>query len=393
MNLNQELSERLFTMMNLMHALRRGGRPEGRGYAQDRALRAIASQEGVTQRALMEALDVRPSSISELLTKLENGGLIERRPNPDDRRQMRLYLSDSGRAQAARLGEDAPLPDLFEALTDEERQQYLALTDRMIDALTRACEERGIPADRSFGHGGPRPFGHGPGRGGRGFHAEDEGRGFDGHPHRDGRDFDGNGGRRGGRSFYAEDEGRGFDGHPHHDGRDFDGKGGKRGGRGFHDGDENRDSDGHPHHDGRDFDGNGGRRGGRGFHEEDEGRGFDGHPHRGDRNLDGNGGRRDGRGFHAEDEGRGFDDHPHRDGRDFDGKGGNRGDRGFDSNRGAENGRGRNSRNEPAGTPSAASDSICDGCGKGCKLTRPDCGHGARLARERGISTRNGSGR
>ena len=360
MNLNQELSERLFTMMNLMHALRCGGRPEGRGYAQDRALRAIASQEGVTQRALMEALDVRPSSISELLTKLENGGLIERRPNPDDRRQMRLYLSDSGRAQAAQLGEDAPLPDPFEALTDEERQQYLALTDRMIDALTRACEERGIPADRSFGRGGPRPFGHGPGRGGRGFHAEDEGRGFDGHPHRDGRDFDGNGGRRGGRSFYAEDEGRGFDGHPHHDGRDFDGKGGMRGGRGFHDGDENRDSDGHPHHDGRDFDGNGGRR--------------------------------DGRNSHG-DENRNSDDHPHRDGRDFDGNGGRRGGRSFDSNRGAENGRGRNSRNEPAGAPSAASDSICDGCGKGCKLTHPDCGHGARLARERGISTRNGSGR
>ena len=296
MNLNQELSERLFTMMNLMHALRCGGRPEGRGYAQDRALRAIASQEGVTQQALMEALDVRPSSISELLTKLENGGLIERRPNPDDRRQMRLYLSDSGRAQAAQLGEDAPLPDPFEALTDEERQQYLALTDRMIDALTRACEERGIPADRSFGHGGPRPFGHGPGRGGRGFHAEDEGRGFDGHPHRDGRDFNGNGGRRDGRNSH---------------------------------GDENRNSDDHPHRDGRDFDGNGGRRGGRSF----------------------------------------------------------------DSNRGAENGRGRNSRNEPAGAPSAASDSICDGCGKGCKLTHPDCGHGARLARERGISTRNGSGR
>ena len=332
MNLNQELSERLFTMMNLMHALRRGGRPEGRGYAQDRALRAIASQEGVTQRALMEALDVRPSSISELLTKLENGGLIERRPNPDDRRQMRLYLSDSGRAQAAQLGEDAPLPDPFEALTDEERQQYLALTDRMIDALTRACEERGIPADRSFGHGGPRPFGHGPGRGGRGFHAEDEGRGFDGHPHRDGRNFDGNGNRRGGRGFHDGDEDRVFDGYPHRDGRDFGGKGG-----------------------------NGSRRGGRGFLAEDEGRGFDGHPHRGDR--------------------------------DFDDKGGRRGGRGFDSNRRAENGRGRNSRNEPAGAPSAVSDSICDGCGKGCKLTRPDCGHGARLARERGISTRNGSGR
>ena len=285
MNLNQELSERLFTMMNLMHALRRGGRPEGRGYAQDRALRAIAAQEGVTQRALMEALDVRPSSISELLTKLENGGLIERRPNPDDRRQMQLYLSDSGRAQAARLGEDAPLPDPFEALTDEEQQQYLALTDRMIDALTRACEERGIPADRSSGHGGPRPFGHGPGRGGRDFHGNDGERDFDGHPHRGDRDFDGKGGRRGGRDFHGNDGDRGFDGHPHLGNRDFDGKGGRRGG--------------------------------------------------------------------------------------------------------AEGERGRGSRSEPAGASSTSSGNICDGCGKGCKLSQPGCGHGARLARERGIATRS----
>ena len=285
MNLNQELSERLFTMMNLMHALRRGGHPEGRGYAQDRALRAIAAQEGVTQRALMEALDVRPSSISELLTKLENGGLIERRPNPDDRRQMQLYLSDSGRAQAAQLGEDAPLPDPFEALTDEEQQQYLVLTDRMIDALTRACEERGIPADRSSGHGGPRPFGHGPGRGGRDFHGDDGDRDFDGHPHRGDRGFDGKGGRRGGRDFHGNDGDRGFDGHPHRGDRDSDGKGGRRGG--------------------------------------------------------------------------------------------------------AEGERGRGSRSEPAGASSTSSGNICDGCGKGCKLSQPGCGHGARLARERGIATRS----
>ncbi|MGN0802867.1 MAG: hypothetical protein ACI4MF_09760, partial [Candidatus Faecivicinus sp.] len=71
--------------------------------------------------------------------------------------------------------------------------------------------------------------------------------------------------------------------------------------------------------------------------------------------------------------------------RDFDGRGGRRG--------GAEAERGRSSRSEPAGTSSTGSDNICDGCGKGCKLTHPDCGHGARLARERGIATRNSSGR
>lgn len=34
---------------------------------------------------------------------------------------------------------------------------------------------------------------------------------------------------------------------------------------------------------------------------------------------------------------------------------------------------------------SPARPGYCNGCGKGCKLTHPGCGHGARLARKQGI--------
>ena len=156
MTLNQQLMESLLTLLGLMHTLEHGGRRPQRGYAQSRALRAIAAQDGISQRDLMEQMDVRPSSMSELLTKLENSQLIERRPNPEDRRQMQLYLSDAGRRQVEEMSDEAPLPDPFDALTDEEKRQYLDLTGRMIDELTRCCEERGISLDDRRGREGGR---------------------------------------------------------------------------------------------------------------------------------------------------------------------------------------------------------------------------------------------
>ncbi len=147
MTLNETLMERVLIMNGLMRALHRGERKTPRGYAQDRALKAISSQEGISQRDLMEQMDVRPSSMSELLTKLEGSGLIERRQNPSDRRQVQLYLSNAGREQTAAMDEDDPMPDPFAVLSDEEKQQYLDMTNRMIDALLQVCRERGITPD------------------------------------------------------------------------------------------------------------------------------------------------------------------------------------------------------------------------------------------------------
>lgn len=194
-DLARELNEKLCQMARLMRDLNHGrhhGPEHGpRGYAQARTLRAIADQEGITQRALMDQMYVRPSSMSEMLSKLEGGGLIERRPDPEDRRQVNLYLRDAGREQLAQMGEEDDIPNIFAVLSEEEQAQYLAMTDRIIEELSRLCEARGIP-HRGFGHGlggrhddrreGPRPpfderrgrrhGGGGPGYRGPGFPGE-----------------------------------------------------------------------------------------------------------------------------------------------------------------------------------------------------------------------------
>jgi MarR family transcriptional regulator for hemolysin len=56
-------------------------------------LAMLARNEGLTQAALAQLLDIEPISLVRLLDGLEEAGMIERRVNPRDRRCWMLYLT------------------------------------------------------------------------------------------------------------------------------------------------------------------------------------------------------------------------------------------------------------------------------------------------------------
>src|SRR5215472_1808136 len=60
--------------------------------------------EGLKQTELAEMLDLQPISLTRLLDRLCANGLIERRPDPNDRRANRLYLKPAARPLLERLG-------------------------------------------------------------------------------------------------------------------------------------------------------------------------------------------------------------------------------------------------------------------------------------------------
>jgi MarR family transcriptional regulator for hemolysin len=65
--------------------------------------------EGLKQSELAEILDLQPISLTRLLDRLAENGLIERRADPNDRRANRLYLTPAARpllAQLTELGKD-----------------------------------------------------------------------------------------------------------------------------------------------------------------------------------------------------------------------------------------------------------------------------------------------
>ncbi len=65
--------------------------------AQWAVLIRIDRTEGLKQSELAEMLDLQPISLTRLLDRLADNGLIERRADPNDRRANRLYLKPAAR--------------------------------------------------------------------------------------------------------------------------------------------------------------------------------------------------------------------------------------------------------------------------------------------------------
>jgi MarR family transcriptional regulator, transcriptional regulator for hemolysin len=71
--------------------------------AQWAVLVRVDRSEGLNQSELAEMLDLQPITLTRLLDKLCDSGLIERRPDPADRRAKRLYLTPAARPLLERL--------------------------------------------------------------------------------------------------------------------------------------------------------------------------------------------------------------------------------------------------------------------------------------------------
>jgi MarR family transcriptional regulator for hemolysin len=73
--------------------------------AQWSVLFRLDRSEGLKQSELAEILDLQPISLTRLLDRLADNGLIERRADPNDRRANRLFLTPAARPLLERLGD------------------------------------------------------------------------------------------------------------------------------------------------------------------------------------------------------------------------------------------------------------------------------------------------
>jgi DNA-binding MarR family transcriptional regulator len=95
------------------------------------ALRRLATQP-LTLRALAERLAADPPYVTLMVDDLEERGLVQRRPHPEDRRAKLVELTAAGRAAAARA--DAILDEPPAALRDVPTEDIVALL-RVLERL------------------------------------------------------------------------------------------------------------------------------------------------------------------------------------------------------------------------------------------------------------------
>ncbi len=87
------------------------------------ALAALERHGEMTPGELAEHEKVQPPSMTRVITALEEGGLVMRRPHQTDRRQVMLTVTDRGRAvvQQSRRLREAWLAQRLRELTAQER--------------------------------------------------------------------------------------------------------------------------------------------------------------------------------------------------------------------------------------------------------------------------------
>jgi MarR family transcriptional regulator, organic hydroperoxide resistance regulator len=97
--------------------------------------------EGITQQELAERLLVSKGNVVGLIDRVGAAGWVERRPDPEDRRANRLYLTEAGREILARAGpcQVALGQKVFGTLTEGELRLMHELLERLEQA-TRDCD-------------------------------------------------------------------------------------------------------------------------------------------------------------------------------------------------------------------------------------------------------------
>lgn len=98
-----------------------------------RVLVVLNRHEGVNQGGLAELLDVEPITVCRMVDRLQEADLVERRPDPSDRRSWRLFLTAKAADLLAQLH---PLAEgleaqAFDGISSAERAAVIATLGRL----------------------------------------------------------------------------------------------------------------------------------------------------------------------------------------------------------------------------------------------------------------------
>lgn len=98
------------------------------------ALLELWENDGLTQKQLVERLDIEQATMANTLSRMERDGLIKREKDSGDGRVQRVRLTERARAlrDPAIAAATAENEDALFALSDEESANFISLMQKII---------------------------------------------------------------------------------------------------------------------------------------------------------------------------------------------------------------------------------------------------------------------
>ncbi len=135
-----------FEIAETAHALRKAfdRRAVGMGVtrAQWKVLFRLSRRPGLRQIELADMLDIEPITLSRIVDRLEEAGLVERVADPADRRAWRLHVTAQAQPLVVKLRAvaDEMIADAFAGIDPKEIEITRAVLGRVRENATRATQ-------------------------------------------------------------------------------------------------------------------------------------------------------------------------------------------------------------------------------------------------------------
>ena len=132
-----------FCVAETGHAMRRefDRRAQALGVtrAQWRVLTRLSRQDGLRQVELAEQLDVEPITLSRMIDRLSDAGLVERRADDEDRRAWRIGLTPKAGPiiEGLRALGETFLEDALQGISAEEQKKVMRALERVRENVSR----------------------------------------------------------------------------------------------------------------------------------------------------------------------------------------------------------------------------------------------------------------
>lgn len=102
-------------------------------------LGTLSRNEGINQGGLAEILEVEPITAGRMIDRLQDAELVQRRPDPGDRRAWRLYLTPRGEELLMKLRPLAheTLDIALDGIDETQRAELMTVLGRIRGNLAR----------------------------------------------------------------------------------------------------------------------------------------------------------------------------------------------------------------------------------------------------------------
>ena len=100
---------------------------------QCKALAQLEQNEGVSQSRLADLTDIEPMTMVRILDRMEADRILERRPDPADRRARRLYLTDKAAPLLKEIWRlvEVTRSEMFAGVSRQDREVFLDVLERL----------------------------------------------------------------------------------------------------------------------------------------------------------------------------------------------------------------------------------------------------------------------